>query len=842
MPTWNAGSSTLTLNETQGAPCTLDSVVSTIANTAFAQKLGDSTYLFQNFTIAGGNGWIRFAPDTVTILRNVAHTRSGSTGGVIHAERSVVRFEGTFNTGGDTANSNAGYTFRAIRDRAGVNPRLILAHTGRYDFFSGPFGATAGAVYDISGLDLESQGSNSGVVAASNKVVASTNSTIANLRVLSRSSPGVMELLLYRGTVTNLWLEASNISTNADPNQTITLDLPTYDFRGVASPLGFNFNAINTIINVIDPTFIDGAWNGNYFGYATGWRNSATCVVNVVFTDTYTFLEGVTPRVLTVRHTRNDGVFINTTANASGVISRVQLLTSVRTGSGFAVGTAGPSATYTWSAKARAYDFRLGGSDTIYASKSFSARGISTLQCVPVPSLTLTQAQAAALTGIAFVPSGAANGTVTVTQPRTAQELWQFYRQWIATPNNFGSDDSWLFANQKLSVGSWSLTATATITGTITLSSGALSGTLANGVSYTYTGGTLSQTTAAPTFDGGALTVLQPGQFNQQFLSATTLICAAAGTYDFRQATILGTVTLVNTSGGAVTVQIDPSISFVNSGPNITVDNSPPPVYQSVTVTNGVAGSRLLIQDITTPASPITLYSGVPASFPHTWTDPVAYVADRDIRVRAAYQSGTSAKLFVDEEVGTVTLASPALSYRLNQQDDTVYQSNAIDGSTVTGITIDDPTMLINVSTSTISLPSIYAYETYWLATAAGIIDEGRIINATDTANYVFKGGWKIKNTSSPSAPLTITGGYMVDAATGTAISLIDTTGGTIFLAPMHVVPYATGSGVTAQDKLDIAAATITAAQTAPIHANIKQVNNYVVDGQGTDADPWGPV
>jgi hypothetical protein len=211
-------------------------------------------------------------------------------------------------------------------------------------------------------------------------------------------------------------------------------------------------------------------------------------------------------------------------------------------------------------------------------------------------------------------------------------------------------------------------------------------------------------------------------------------------------------------------------------------------------VTNGVAGSRLLIQDITTPASPVTLYAGVPASYPHTWTDPVAYVADRDIRVRAAYQSGTSAKLFVDESVGTVTLASPALSYRLNQQDDTVYQANAIDGSTVTGITIDDPTMLINVSTSTISLPSIYAYETYWLATAAGIIDEGRIINATDTANYVFKGGWKIKNTSSPSAPLTITGGYMVDAATGTAISLVDTTGGTIFLAPMHVVPYGTGS------------------------------------------------
>lgn len=317
-----------------------------------------------------------------------------------------------------------------------------------------------------------------------------------------------------------------------------------------------------------------------------------------------------------------------------------------------------------------------------------------------------------------------------------------------------------------------------------------------------------------------------------------------------------GTVTLENTTfsgytkplnilatSGTVTINLalgQTALAYDSAGAAVVFVI--PFVPQSVTITNGVAGTRLLIQDITTPSSPVTLYSGVPSSYPHTWTDPVAYVADRDIRVRAAYQSGTSAKIFIDEEIGTATLTRPALSYRLNQQDDAVYQDNAIDGSAVTGITIDDPTMLINVSTSTISLPSIYAYETYWLATAAGIIDEGRIINAVDTANYIFRGGWKIKNASSPSVPLTITGGYMVDAATGTAISLIDTTGGTIFLAPMHVVPYATGSGVTAQDKLDIATATLTAAQTAPIQADIRKVNGYTVDGQGTEAEPWGPV
>lgn len=39
-----------------------------------------------------------------------------------------------------------------------------------------------------------------------------------------------------------------------------------------------------------------------------------------------------------------------------------------------------------------------------------------------------------------------------------------------------------------------------------------------------------------------------------------------------------------------------------------------------------------------------------------------------------------------------------------------------------------------------------------------------------------------------------------------------------------------------------VAAQVLTAAQSTPIHANIKQVNSLAVDGTGTEADPWGPV
>jgi hypothetical protein len=38
------------------------------------------------------------------------------------------------------------------------------------------------------------------------------------------------------------------------------------------------------------------------------------------------------------------------------------------------------------------------------------------------------------------------------------------------------------------------------------------------------------------------------------------------------------------------------------------------------------------------------------------------------------------------------------------------------------------------------------------------------------------------------------------------------------------------------------AAAVLTAAQTAPIYADVRKVNNYAVDGTGTPSDPWGPV
>jgi hypothetical protein len=72
-----------------------------------------------------------------------------------------------------------------------------------------------------------------------------------------------------------------------------------------------------------------------------------------------------------------------------------------------------------------------------------------------------------------------------------------------------------------------------------------------------------------------------------------------AGTYDMRNAVISGTLTLTNTSGSPVTVQLSPSVSVVNSGPNITVDQT---VSATLTVNSCVSGSRILIRRTDTQA------------------------------------------------------------------------------------------------------------------------------------------------------------------------------------------------------------------------------------------------
>lgn len=299
----------------------------------------------------------------------------------------------------------------------------------------------------------------------------------------------------------------------------------------------------------------------------------------------------------------------------------------------------------------------------------------------------------------------------------------------------------------------------------------------------------------------------------------------------------------------------------------------------TVTVSGLTSGSRVQLYDTANAAE---IYNDIVAATSLNYSE--VYSVDRTIRIRITYVSGATAKHMIEATVGNITAASPDLTYIAAQSDDDVYVTNAIDGSSVTGISIVDATdrVNINIAAGSVTWPQIYAYQVYWLNTATGIQDDFAFIDAPDTANYLLT-GFKIKNTSSPTVPLTISSGYGRDSTTGASVDLVDTTGGTLIFAPDHVVAYSSGSGLTAgQDaaltaikgvtdqfsfsvanQVDANALTsvgMTAGQEAKLDAvkgktdsltftvannldaNIQYVNDVAVTGTGATGSEWGPA
>jgi len=304
-----------------------------------------------------------------------------------------------------------------------------------------------------------------------------------------------------------------------------------------------------------------------------------------------------------------------------------------------------------------------------------------------------------------------------------------------------------------------------------------------------------------------------------------------------------GTVT-INTSGTTSLAAGD----VTTEGATVVI--SADPVYQVVVVSGFTAGSRIQIYDTTnttelfngTASAGNTVVSGTTA----TWTDPTTAAGNRAIRVRVSYVNGATADMF--QELSGLTCGTTAgtesVTYPITPEDDVVYNTNAITGSGVTGVTFTDAaTDLVNIDVAggTISIKSIYAAFVYWLFTAAGIDDSVAYIDAKDTANYVFT-SMKIKNTSSPEVATSITGGYFYDSTSGSIVDCIDTTGGSLFPVPDHVVAYATGSGsLTAGDITNIWSNS-SRTLSGTTNANVVQVNSVTVAGSGTEADPWGPA
>lgn len=223
-----------------------------------------------------------------------------------------------------------------------------------------------------------------------------------------------------------------------------------------------------------------------------------------------------------------------------------------------------------------------------------------------------------------------------------------------------------------------------------------------------------------------------------------------------------------------------------------------PPVQMSIT--NIVAGSRIQLYDLTTGTELVNqIVAGTTFNYQYNY-----WGVDHDIRLRLSKVSGATAKKWFETQ-GTAT--SSGMNIRAAQEDDTVYNTIAIDGSLVSECSITGTTLIVNIDDpdNTTTWSRIYAFESYWLFTEAGMREQALYIEAVDAAHYIFEGGLKVKNLDTLN-PLVISGGFAVDI-NGSASALLDLTGGMIFTASTEVVPFAyvTGSAVTAQDKVDIA-------------------------------------
>jgi hypothetical protein len=226
-------------------------------------------------------------------------------------------------------------------------------------------------------------------------------------------------------------------------------------------------------------------------------------------------------------------------------------------------------------------------------------------------------------------------------------------------------------------------------------------------------------------------------------ISGTTItIKASTFTGDL---TTTGTITLSN--GASVLGQYTDA-----NGTNIILPWS---------VTNIEAGSTLQLYNVTKDAEVVnqiaTGTAGTKVSDSGTYTT-TQISANDNIRLRLTCQAGAEAFLAY-EAFGVATTAG--ISFRADQQADTVYNGNGIDGSNISTLTADYPNVQIDISDGDgfADARELYAFYVYQSTTSTGIQNWFGAMTAIDAMNYrVNTAVVDIKLQNTGSTALVITG------------------------------------------------------------------------------------
>jgi hypothetical protein len=239
------------------------------------------------------------------------------------------------------------------------------------------------------------------------------------------------------------------------------------------------------------------------------------------------------------------------------------------------------------------------------------------------------------------------------------------------------------------------------------------------------------------------------------------------GTYTFTTNTFSGyganattDACIYNNSGGLVTINLgaygDQVPTVRNGAGASTVVNNKANVG---TITGIVANSRLQIYNDST-ATEIVNAVNATSTFSANYTEGVEFTSGNLIRIRLTYCVGLVAYL---EYVVTVVAGPTGWSALASQEIDSVYASNAIDGSTVTEFSADVPNIEIDTTDGdgTTSWQRVYAWYVFALTSSLGISAVFGGIVASDAVNYTVNGSVvDLAFDNKNAALLTINGGF----------------------------------------------------------------------------------
>ena len=161
----------------------------------------------------------------------------------------------------------------------------------------------------------------------------------------------------------------------------------------------------------------------------------------------------------------------------------------------------------------------------------------------------------------------------------------------------------------------------------------------------------------------------------------------------------------------------------ITAGTNVTIIKVAP-----ITAPNLLSGSRVRLYNIT---DGVEIYNDILLSTGFSYN--YSWIANKAMKLTATYQSGTTAKLAV-EVTGVVT--SSGLQFLNSQEDDTIYNGYALNGSLINKFQADYVNDEIDLKIATDFLATeLYAWWVYNLTTINGIRDFVGGITAQDAAN-----------------------------------------------------------------------------------------------------------